>query len=389
MSDAHGADLVLCINGGSSSLKFALHAMEEDARAIVTGAVEGVGDGCGRAWISGERPTERRGLCLDHASALEVAFSLLRDAGAPPPTLVGHRVVHGGSEHTAPRRVDAALLGALRSLVPLAPLHMPSAIACIEGVTRRAPELPQVACFDTAFHASMPELARRLPLPDDLHREGVRRYGFHGLSFEHVMATLGPAAPPRVVIAHLGSGSSLVAVKDGLSIETTMGFTPAGGILMGTRPGDLDPGVLLYLLREKKLSIAALERLVEHESGLSSIGGTSDMKALLERAPLDPRAELAVSMFGYAVRKAIGGLTAALGGIDVLVFTGGIGEHAPRVRADACAGLASFGVRLDAERNARGSEVISEDKSPCVVRVIPADEGLVIARHTRRVVRGG
>jgi acetate kinase len=313
---------------------------------------------------------------------------MLAKLGAPPATLVGHRIVHGGPRHLAPSRIDAGLLADLKALIPLAPLHMVSAVEGIEAVTAIHPELPQVACFDTAFHATMPEIARRLPLSDALDREGVRRYGFHGLSYEHILSVLGPAPPPRLVIAHLGSGASLVAVKDGRSIDTTMGFTPAGGILMGTRSGDLDPGVIVYLLRNEQLSADALEAILERESGLRAVGGTSDMKALLGRATEDPRATLALAMFGYAVRKAIGGLTAALGGLDMLVFTGGIGEHAAAVRAEACEGLGYLGIRLDEERNARGDGHISAEGSRCPVRVIPANEELVIARHTYRVVRG-
>jgi acetate kinase len=279
--------------------------------------------------------------------------------------------------------VDTTVIAELKKLSALAPLHMPAAIAGIEAIAAWHPRLFQVACFDTAFHASMPEIARRLPLPLWADRAGVRRYGFHGISYEYVLSKLGPEAPSRIVIAHLGNGSSLVAVKDGRSIDTTMGFTPAGGVLMGTRTGDLDPGALVYLLREKHLSTDEIERLVERESGLLGVGGTSDMIALLERA--DERARLAVAMFGYAVRKAIGALGAALGGIDLLVFTGGIGEHAPSVRADACAGLESFGVHLDEGRNSRGEEIVSVDESPCAVRVIATNEDLVIAQHALRL----
>jgi acetate kinase len=407
-------DVVLCINSGSSSLKFSLFAMGDpreprDSRephraeplALATGTVPRIAIGGGRARLRfGAEVHEQNGEFPDHASALAAAFALLERASAPRPTLVGHRVVHGGRRHVEPARVDAALVESLRALVPLAPLHQPAAIAGIEAVGARMPEVPQVACFDTAFHASMPEEARRLPLPDALDAEGVRRYGFHGLSYEYVLSALGPSAPARIVIAHLGNGSSLVAVRDGRSIDTTMGFTPAGGVLMGTRTGDLDPGVVVYLLREKKLSADALEQLVEREAGLAAIGGTPDMAALLERAPHDPRARLAVSMFGYALRKSIGGLAAALGGVDLLVFTGGIGENAAEVRREACAGLEPFGIAVDAERNARaraasgeraferaGDGVISADASRALVRVVATNEDVVIARHTHRVVR--
>jgi acetate kinase len=262
---------------------------------------------------------------------------------------------------------------------------MPACIAGIEAIAARHPGMPQVVCFDTAFHATLPEVARRLPLPDRFN--AVRRYGFHGLSYEYVMSTLGVEPPPRIVIAHLGNGASLVAVKDGRAIDTTMGLTPTGGILMGTRSGDLDPGVLVYLARSNGLGPDALEHLVDRESGLLAVGGTSDMKTLLERSRSDPRARLAVQMFGYAVRKAIGAFAAALGGIDLLAFTGGIGERAAPIRAEACRGLEPFGIEVDAERNARDEEVISGASSRSVVRVVTANEDLVIARHARRLVR--
>jgi acetate kinase len=386
-------DVVLCLNSGSSSLKFAVFGMQRGAppRSLAAGNVERIGTSGGRAWLRGlGEPKERTTDHPDHASALETAFALLEEAGAPAVTLVGHRVVHGGPLYVEPARVDPALVAELQRLVPIAPLHLPAAIAGIETILARRPELPQVACFDTAFHATMPEIARRLPLPDRFDQEGIRRYGFHGLSYEYVLSTLGPRPPARIVIAHLGNGSSLVAVRDGRSVDTTMGFTPAGGILMGTRTGDLDPGVLVYLAREKQLSADALERLVERESGLSAVGGTPDMKRLLERAPTDERARLAISMFGYAVRKAIGGLVAVLGGIDLLVFTGGIGEHAAEVRADACKGLEPLGIELHRERNERGERgdrSIHSDSSRCAVRVVETNEDLVIARHTQRVVR--
>jgi acetate kinase len=362
-------DVVLCVNSGSSSLKLAIF--------LVGGGAE-----------PRRAATAEMDKLTSRESALTKGLAELATSGAPPATLVGHRVVHGGPHHTAPARIDATLLEDLRALVPLAPLHMPAAIEGIEAVAALHPDLPQVACFDTAFHATMPDVARRLPLSDRLYDEGIRRYGFHGLSYEYVVSVLGPAPPERTIIAHLGSGSSLVAVKGGRSIDTTMGLTPAGGVLMGTRTGDLDPGVLLYLLRSEKLSADALETLVERESGLSAIGGSSDMKLLLGRAGEDARAHRAITMFAYSVRKAVGSLAAALGGLDLFVFTGGIGEHAPRIRSEVCGGLAHLGILLDEARNAQGHDRISKDVSACTVRVIPTDEDLVIARHTRTCVRG-
>ena len=380
-----GHSHVLCLNSGSSSLKFAVFAkMQGDEGRLAEGIVENIGtDGARLVLSTGGARVERAVPCSDYRAALAIAFAALDEAGLETPSAVGHRVVHGGPRHSAPARVDAALAAELRSLIPLAPLHMPAAIAGIEAVAARFPEIPQLACFDTAFHASLPEVARRLPLPDDLYDDGVRRYGFHGLSYEYVMSTLGADRPSRIVIAHLGHGASLVAVRDGRAVDTTMGLTPTGGILMGTRTGDLDPGVVFYLARERGLSIDAIESLVTRRGGLVALGGTSDMKTLLDRRTVDPRAALAVEMFAYGVRKAIGAFAAVLGGIDLLVFTGGIGEHAPEVRAEACRGLDAFGITLDPERNARGDRLISPSANRCAVRVVSTDEDLVIARHAR------
>ena len=387
------SDVILCINSGSSSLKFALFsAGERGPEPLASGAIVGLGrsDGHASLELTGARAESRRyerpGDHADHLAALETAFSLLDEAHLPAVTLVGHRVVHGGPHFTAPVRIDRAVVAELEALTPLAPLHQPSALAGIAAVSARLPGVPQVACFDTAFHASLPEVARRFPLPDRF--EGVRRYGFHGLSYEHVMSTLGPKTPARIVIAHLGAGSSLVAVKNGRAIDTTMGLTPAGGIPMATRSGDLDPGVLVHLLRHGVPSVDALESLLERECGLTALGGSGDMKLLLARAATDERAALAVSTFGYSIRKAIGAFVAALGGIDLLVFTGGIGEHATVVRRLACEGLATFGIELDAAKNWSAAPVISAEGSRCTVRIVSANEELVIARHVLSTVRG-
>lgn len=386
-ASADSETVVLAVNSGSSSLKFALFGIDDGSeRRLAEGAVERIGGDQARAWIrQGTDRTERDAACKNHGAALDIALELLAEKGLQRANVAAHRVVHGGPEHVLPAIVDAALLANLHRIVPLAPLHMPACIEGIEAIAARHTGMPQVACFDTAFHATLPEVARRLPLPDRFR--DVRRYGFHGLSYEYVMSTLGTDAPPRIVIAHLGNGASLVAVKDGRAIDTTMGFTPTGGILMGTRAGDLDPGVLVYLARTNGLDSDALEHLVDRESGLLAIGGTSDMKILLERSGTDPRARLAVEMFAYAVRKAIGAFAAALGGIDLLVFTGGIGERAAPIRAEACRGLEPLGIEVDAERNARDNEIISCASSRSVVRVVTTHEDLVIARHARRLVR--
>ena len=394
MSGAGGA--TLCLNSGSSSVKAALLLPVDGSargaqRRIAEAAVEAIGSDGALAWVQpldSSRRSERRFGGGDHQAAVETVLDLLTPPSATSPRLVAHRVVHGGARYTAATRVDDEVLAGLESLVPLAPLHLPSAIAGMRAAARRWPSIPQVACFDTAFHATLPERARRLPLPDRVLGDELRRYGFHGLSFAHVIWSLGEEVPRRIVIAHLGNGSSLVAVEDGRSIDTTMGFTPTGGVLMGTRSGDLDPGVLFYLARARGLSSEALEQMCEHESGLRAIGGSADMRDLLARADQDARAELAVTMFGYAVRKAIGGLAAALGGLDLLVFTGGIGAHAARVRAEACAGLEALGVRLDPTQNERDADRIHGAGGACAVRVMPADEETTMAREAQRLLDG-
>jgi acetate kinase len=380
---------VLCINCGSSSIKFALFAERSAGEErLGDGAVEGIGQSAARAWVrSGQAGREPWPAARDLAGALTGALETAERLNGGAPRLVGHRVVHGGARFAEPTRVDATLLTDLERLVPLAPLHLPAAIAGMRAAAARWPGVTQVACFDTAFHATLPEVAWRLPLPDALVGDEVRRYGFHGLSYEYVMSVLGESRPPRIVIAHLGNGASLVAVKDGKAIDTTMGFTPAGGIMMGTRTGDLDPGALIFLARQNHLSPDDLERICERESGLLAVGGVADMRALIERSVSDPRAALAVSMFAYGVRKAVGALAAALGGLDLLVFTGGIGEHAVEVRAEACRGLEPFGVELDSHANAASADRISPPSSRCLVRVIPTDEDVVIARHSWRVAR--
>jgi acetate kinase len=379
----------LCLNTGSSSIKFALFTERPDGEERTgDGAVEGVSQVDGRAWVrSAQGRQELPSALRDDSSALTLAFDLAERLRGGPPDLVGHRVVHGGARHTAPTRVDAALLDDLDRLIPLAPLHLPAAIEGMRAAASRWPGITQVACFDTAFHASLPEVAWRLPLPDALVGDQVRRYGFHGLSYEYIMSVLGPSPPARVVIAHLGNGASLVAVKDGRAIDTTMGFTPTGGIMMGTRSGDLDPGALTFLARQHGLSPDDLERICERESGLIAVGGTADMRALIDRSPTSARAALAVAMFAYGVRKAIGAFAAALGGLELLVFTGGIGEHAAEVRAEACRGLEIFGVELDSDANTRSADEISRSSSRCSVRVIPTDEDVMIARHSWRIAR--
>ena len=356
--------LVLAINSGSSSVKTAL--FDADERRVA------------------EREAGRAG------DAIGVALSLLEEAKVRRLDAIGHRVVHGGPRHTAPEIVDAALLESLEAAIPLAPLHLPPALDAIRAALRRFPGVPQVACFDTAFHASLPEHARRFALPEHLTGEAVRRYGFHGLSYEYVLSRLGGHVPSRVILAHLGSGASVAAVRDGVSVDTTMGLTPAGGVVMATRPGDLDPGVLVHLARQHRLSPDELDAILNQESGLRALAGTGDMKTILARRERkdDPSAQLAFDVFVHALKKAFGAFVAVLGGLDLLVFTGGIGEHAPAVRSAACEGLEPLGILVDERANARakGEATISAPSSAATVRVIPTDEDRMIARHTRRVL---
>ena len=381
---------ILCLNSGSSSLKFAYYRFDSSEARLAAGAVEGIGQPNGRLSVhkgAGERGADTAARFDDARAAITAAFEALGQLSLPAPDCAGHRLVHGGPDHVLPERVDANLIAALRALVPFAPLHLPAAIDGIAALAAHRPDLPQVVCFDTAFHRHMPDVARRLPLPRSLWDVGVRRYGFHGLSYEYVVETIGATALGRAVIAHLGNGASLAAVRDGRAIDTTMGLTPTGGVMMGTRCGDLDPGVLLHLMRVHGYDAAALERLVDSESGLLGVSGLgADMRTLLKARDSDPHAAEAVELFCYSVRKSIGQLAAALGGIDTLVFTGGIGERAAAVRLEICRPLAHLGIHLDADRNRDAAAIISAAGSSCTVRVVATDEDLMIARHTQRLL---
>lgn len=383
-------DAILCLNAGSSSLKFAVYQIQSDREArLFSGAVEAIGAGSGTFWLRDQNNRsilERQGSFPTHAEAAATMFESLPQHGAGQLSAAGHRVVHGGPYFHQPQRITAEVVGKLREITAFAPLHLPTQVAMIDEVSRRAPGLIQVVCFDTAFHHAMPEAARRFALPRDLFDEGLVRYGFHGLSYEYVTGKLGKDLGKRAIIAHLGNGASMVALRDGSSIDTSMGLTPTGGFMMGTRSGDLDPGVLLYLLR-RGWNAQQLEKVLDHQSGLAGVSAlTGDMRTLLELRGANPRAAQAVEMFCYQVRKFIGAFAAALGGLDTLVFTGGIGERAAAVRAQICDGLEFLGVGVDAARNARHEAVISADNSACVVRVVQTDEDLMIARHTRRLL---
>ena len=364
---------VLTLNAGSSSLKWALY---EGPERMAAGAIERVG-----ADVAYHRAA--LGRVLDAPGAPDLS----RVDG------VGHRVVHGGPHHDRAARVTAALLADLRPLVDLDPDHMPAELAIIDEVRHRAPDLPQVACFDTAFFIDLPHIARLLPIPRRYFDDGVRRYGFHGLSYTYLMDALGridqAASRGRVILAHLGSGASMSAVRDGRCMETTMGYTPSSGLVMGTRTGDLDPGVLLHLMRGG-LSVDGLDELVNHQSGLLGVSGSSaDMRDLLAVEAHDRPAADAVGLFCYQATMAIGALAATIGGIDTLVFAGGIGENAPEVRGRIAARLAHLGVEMDSVRNQAGLAVISTDESRTVVRVIHTNEESVIARQTIAVLTDG
>jgi acetate kinase len=360
---------VLSVNCGSSSLKYALFEVEQaEERALSRGAVERIGEAI-----------------PDHGAAMRSVLDQLRSGGFGAPEVIGHRVVHGG-ERSEPARVDSALIESLTRLVPFAPLHLPAEIRAIEAVSELWPDRPQVASFDTAFHRTLPEEAQRYALPEKLYQRGVHRYGFHGLSYEYVVSTIGAGPLGRAVLAHLGSGASMVAVRDGRAIDTTMGFTPSGGLVMATRPGDLDPGLVVYLV-EQGHDAPALADLFNHRSGLFALsGGTTDVRDLLAHQRTDPRAALALAVFAWSARRWIGAMSAAIGGLDTLVFTGGIGEHAAELRTAIASGLEYLGVSLDPSRNSRGEGVVSSDGASCRVLVVRTDEERMVARHARRIV---
>ena len=373
---------MLAVNSGSSSLKFGLFAEKNgDETAVLQGEAEDIGRSGGRLWLKDAqgRALLDEGLPLSTQShALHEAVKALRRF-APGARLaaVGHRVVHGGPHLREHQRITPGLVQTLESAVHFAPVHIPASIALIQATEELLPEVPQFACFDTAFHRTMPEITARFALPEELSGKGVQRYGFHGLSYESVLHQLGAEVPARVVCAHLGSGASLVALRDGKSIDTSMGMTPTGGIPMSTRTGDLDPGVLLFLMRTEHMDADSLETLLNHESGLKAISdGVTDMRQLHIRAENgDAKAALAINIFALAVRKYIGAYAAELGGLDLLIFTGGIGEHSQYVREGICTGLEFLGILPAA------SGQYSK------VKIMPSEEELQIARHCRRLLQ--
>lgn len=374
------SDLILAVNSGSSSLKCGLFREENrDEAAILTGTAEGVGRNNGRLRISDAAGR----LLLDKSYTLptqnhalrEIVQALLKFSQVAP-ACVGHRVVHGGPHLRKHQRVTDDLIKKLTEAVHFAPLHIPAAVALIRETERLLPKVAQYACFDTAFHAQMPETSRHFALPEELYEEGIERYGFHGLSYESVLYRLRDRVPRRLICAHLGSGASLAAMRDGISIDTSMGLTPTGGIPMATRSGDLDPGVLLFLMRRERLDAGAFEKMLNHQAGLFALsGGEADMRQLEARAKDDSKAELAIASFCMAARKFIGAYAAELGGLDLLVFTGGIGEHSQNVRERICQGLEFLGI----EKQAAGG--FSK------VAIMSSEEEVQIARHCRRMMQ--
>ena len=387
---------ILTINGGSSSIKFAIYQMHEPLKRGLYGKVDRIGlSGTNLAFHdpTTNQQVSRTLTAIDHESAANVLIDWLEEQkGFVSVQAVGHRVVHG-MQHTAPELVTQGLLDELHSISPYDPDHLPREIQLIETFRQRNPKLPQVACFDTAFHRTMPHVAKLLPIPRRYDAMGVQRYGFHGLSYAYLMEELtrlgDPAATTgRVILAHLGNGASMAAVRDGKSIDTSMSFTPTAGLVMSTRSGDLDPGLAPYLARTDHVTTKQFYEMVNHKSGLLGVSETSsDMRDLLALEPHDVRAAEAVALFCYQAKKWIGAFTAALGGLDTLVFAGGIGENAPPVRTRICEGLKSLGIELDESRNAETAAVISTDASRATVHVIRTDEELMIARSVCRILQ--
>lgn len=386
---------ILTINGGSSSVKFAVYEVGETTQRRIGGKIDRIGLSGTNLIVSDSNGKPHEPRLLEAADLRTVADFLLGWLKAQPVfasvKAVGHRVVHGMT-HAEPERITAALLAELHHIVPYDPDHLPREIELIEAFNRHYPELPQVACFDTAFHRSMPRVAKLLPIPRRYEARGVQRYGFHGLSYAYLMEELARLGDPaatngRVILAHLGNGASLAAVSDGRSIDTSMGFTPASGLVMSTRTGDLDPGLLSFVSRSDQMTAAQFEQMVNHESGLLGVSETSsDMRDLLACEAHDVRAAEAVALFCYQVKKWIGAYAAALGGLDTLVFAGGIGENAPVVRARICEGLEFLGIEVDAKQNAANGGVISAAAGRVAVRVIHTDEELTIARSVCEVI---
>jgi acetate kinase len=421
-------DAILVLNSGSSSLKFGVYSTDASPaspsptpfvgaglappgvksnhgtnaqaspsdsapRPIYRGEIEGIGTPKGKIWLKdaeGKLIEEDSRTFAQQPDAAKAVAEKLSKLKLPNLDGIGHRVVHGGPKLTMHQRITPEVLKTLEAAAHFAPLHVPASIALIREMEKLYPGVPQFACFDTAFHTTMPEAASRLPLPKKYWDAGIRKYGFHGLSCESIVYQLRDRLPKHLIVAHLGNGASVTAIIDGRSVDTTMGLTPTGGIIMGTRPGDLDPGVLLHILHTNGNNVDELAKTLDKESGLKGISGTaSDMRKLHEAADKgDEDAQLAIEMFARAAAKAIGGFAATMGKLDALVFTGGIGEHDPDVRAKICGGMEAFGLRLDEIENKESAKTISRSASSAAVEVIETDEDGQIARHVTALLRG-
>jgi acetate kinase len=411
---------ILVLNSGSSSLKFGVYSTAAapfveaglappgvksnhgvnaqasptgpDPRPLYRGEIEGIGASEGKIWLkdaAGKSLGEESPKFAQQSDAAKAVAEKLSKVKLPQLNGIGHRVVHGGPKLTTHQRITPEVLKALEAAAHFAPLHVPASIALIREMEKLYPGVPQFACFDTAFHTTMPEAAARLPLPKKYWDAGIRKYGFHGLSCESIVHQLRDRLPKYLIVAHLGNGASITAIVDGKSLDTTMGLTPTGGIIMGTRPGDLDPGVLLYLLKNDGDNADTLEKTLDNQSGLLGISGTaSDMRKLHEAADKgDPQAQLAIEMFARAAAKAIGGFVATMGELDTIVFTGGIGEHDPDVRAKICSRMEIFGLQLDQNANKMGAAEIASHDSAVSVQIIETDEDGQIARHVTALLR--
>ncbi|MBN3946984.1 MAG: acetate/propionate family kinase [Nostoc sp. NMS7] len=390
---------ILTINGGSSSIKFALFESGDSLQRILEGGIERIGLPAASLQVKGLNPADNFSRLVsapDHTAAVDALMDWIeKHSGRDALSAVGHRVVHGGPKYSQPQRITAEMIEELHQLSPFDPEHLPEEILLTEAFHQRFPNLPQVACFDTAFHHDLPLVARLLPIPRRYEAQGVRRYGFHGLSYSFLMGELArldgtAAAQGRVILAHLGNGASLAAVHDGKPVDTSMSFTPTAGLPMSTRSGDLDPGLVWYLARTEQMSAKQFNEMVNFQSGLLGISEiSSDMHDLLDQEMQDERAAIAIALFCYQVKKWIGAFAAALGGVDTLVFAGGIGENAPTVRARICDGLGFLGIELEAKRNAANEDVISAQTSRVPVRVIHTDEALMIARLVCHTLKFG
>lgn len=389
--------MYLTVNAGSSSLKVSVYTLETDSSPSVSVAIEGIGTFDAYLIPNGEygQPSVLTVAVANHTKAAELVIKWLEAKGVDTSQIegVGHRVVHGGERYSEAVVIDDDVVAYFDSLVPLAPNHTPVILACLKVFRDHYHTVPHIACFDTAFFHHLPEVARTIAVPVEIRQSGVRRYGFHGLSYEYILGDFKThegeaAANGRLVIAHLGSGASLAAVKNGQPVDTTMGFTPASGIVMSTRTGDIDPGLIDYLLREHHMTPQEVSTMVYKQSGLLGVSGvTADMHSLLQHRHDNPQADLAINLFCYTIKKTIGAYAAAMGGVDSIIFSAGIGERSAAIRAQILDGLGFLGVAVDSERNERGDRLISAEHSGTGVHVIPTHEDIIIARKTEQLCK--